>query len=305
MINDSKFKTKAEIEGVINNLIRVKSVYYEKLISAYRDRVKKYYLDELNANKDGFRLLNTVGIHLYLTNLTVYEIIYKSNQDNFNCSIQMDLRDYNGEIEFKSLPEKEKYRQIKERIDIQVEDILILEESTYDRIEYKIENQSYLEKLAIDNGNSIADSDSVELDIQRYIKGIRKDINQFKLYSTKDTIAKVGIEQFADEFTECVLCYENEFYLASALVGFVCIETILKELIRVRLGKGKLPEQSYMIKSAQVLIDSGIITQKSFKRIQAVNSLRHAIAHTSTGSIKQWDTEQILVAIKLLVEEYF
>lgn len=305
MFNKSKFKTNEEVEERINNLKRVKSIYYERFVSAYRERVEKFYKEDLDECQRVFRLQNKVQLHLYLTNSEIYEVLIESEQDDFKCIVHLNLVKYEEWIKYEDVPESLKEERIKSEIEKSYRKVLNIEKSTYDRIEYKEVNQKYLEALAIENGKREADNCNLGLELDRYIQGLKKDVKGFKLYPAEEAIAKVNLEQFTNEFTECILCYESELYLASALVGVVCIETLLKVLIIRKLGKEKLPEQSYMLKTAQILVDNEIFTQKFFKRIQAINSLRHAIAHTATGSINQWDTEQILTAIKLLVEEYF
>lgn len=305
MFEQIKILTDDELNELTKELPIVKKMYYMNFIKAYRERVEKFYANEAQQYKNIFLLQEKVRIYLYINNVTVYEIVCKSEDDCFECIEYVEYLSEEECYEFEDCPEIIKHRQVKEKIGIKSEDVLLMRESKHSKIKYELKTRAYLGQLAEEDGKRKADECLTELELEMAVREIRKQTEGFKLYSVKETIEKVNIEQFNNEFTECVLAYENELYLASSLVGFVCMEALLKSLILIRLGKGKLPDKTYMIQAAQVLLDNGIITQKFFKRIQSINSLRHAIAHTSTGSVERWDVEQILTAIKLLVEEYF
>lgn len=309
MFND-EIITKKSIASSIEMTQKSRELYYTRYLESYRSRVNEFYANEYKESPDGFDFMSSINITFLYTNIGVFNIICTSNKntDSFSyISVWLDDSQVN---KLKTIPDHLKNSEIIKLTNRKVNsDYLIkIEPDLLDSLTYKPQNIKYTNSKAYEDGLKSADDSYHTYTLaQLFKKSVTqyKELSNFIVLNLDLIFSKVKDNEFKYELEESVKAYQAELYLASATTAEISIETLLRIIIVKKLGKYKLPKESYILKSAQLLLQTSIIDKRLFNRIESINNLRHGIAHSATGEVEKWDCEQIFGLIKILVDTFF
>ncbi|UZQ49800.1 hypothetical protein [Clostridium kluyveri] len=295
-----------ELKNKIEEVLPRRQIHLTEFLRGYRDRVKKYYQHEYNDAPDIFTFMERISIFSIYINYNIYDIILHSNssKDEFNDKYfylnEDELANFYGNP--RHIIEQELLKKIGQ------DDCLEILEDSIGNIWYSPLNIEYCKTKSYSNGVDRADSDHIDYMRAGYLKSVvesYKNISDFNVLDLDYINKKVQDDEFKYEIEESAKAYKAELFLASSLTAQVSIETLLKLAVIKYLGKTKLPNHLYIYGLGKLLNDNGKIDDRLFKRIQAINDLRHGIAHSNTGEIQKWDADQTLGLVKILVDTLF
>lgn len=286
-------------------------IFFPNFMKGYRDRVNKYYKELYDKDSGYFPLMNKCILKSISFKFDPLFIFLKSETDqcmNISITDEEEQKFYDLLSVPEHVYEKELYTYFQiDREDIQKEiKFYSLDDNTtlsfYENNHELLPSQSYL------SGEEEADSDYSIYKFSNIIKEVTTHSSYFPLFDIGPVIDKVDNSEFKYEFEESIKAYNSELYLSSVVTAAVSLETLLKTAVEKRLGNNFLPKnnrEKHTLQYAQILSRNGLIEERLHHRIKSLNELRRSGAHSKTGRIEQWDAEQMISGIKIVVESIF
>ncbi|QXE19498.1 HEPN domain-containing protein [Clostridium sp. 001] len=297
--------TESELKSKIQEILPMRKIHLTEFLKGYRDRTKQYYETEHNDSPDIFRFMDPVLVISVYINSDIYSIVLRStSKDTFDNKFFYLNSD---ELEnFYNNPSHIREQELLKKAE--KDDCLTIFKNSINEIYYNPLNLEFCKEKSYDDGCNEADDDYNTYKTTRLLKSAvesYKDILDFNILNLSYINKKVKDDEFKYEIEESAKAYKAELFLASSLTAQVSIETLLKVAIIKHLGKDKVPNHLYIYGLGKLLNDNGKIDDRLFKRIQAINDLRHGSAHSNTGTIEKWDAEQTLSLVRILVDALF
>lgn len=300
--------TKDILNSKMENTKENRMEHFIEYLKGYRSRVNKYYEKEYKEKPNCFNLMNSISITSLYVNDCIYDVISisGSNIDNFS-SLCMFLED--SELnQLNTLPSHLKNTKILELVNIHENSCIDITMDYLSSVYYHDANINVYKEKSYADGIKKADIDYNSFELATSLnEGFNsfKDLSNFAVLDLDFIFSKVNDAEFKYELEESAKAYNAELYLASASTAEIAIETLLRIIIVKKMGKYKLPNETYILTSAKTLFNNRIIDERLFNRIKSINNLRHGIAHSATGEADKWDCEQILGLIKILIDTFF
>lgn len=292
-----------------NNLIDGSKLFFDSYLKGYRDRVQAYYSDE-NIESEAFKFMEPVMTTLLVFASEIYFIFSKADKDELSIIVATDEQN-NKLIELARAPIHKKEEYIL-KIILGINDIIeliTLRDIGLDAsIWFNSINHKNLPKQSCYWGEKKADRDFDLLQFEKAFIKATVSSSSFPLFELDSIFSKVTNEQFKYELEEAVRAYNSGLFLASTITAAVSLETLLKLAVICKLGEDYLPKkdnQKYTLNYSQILLDNNKIDERLNHRIRSINELRRGGAHSKTGVIEQWDAEQVISGIKIIVEAIF
>lgn len=279
--------------------------YYEwrlpYFLEGYRKRVKNYYLDEFEKSPDCFPLMKPVTDISVFSNFEIDHYFCNSsdNSDQFVAAFNIfeDQKEY---VEIMDLPDHLQEKRKLEIAGLSKSDYLIHTRSWYGETDDP--KPHYDEALEKRRGAHLADKHYNEYSKQL---SVTSKESRYHLFDIEPIISQVGNDDFQYEFEEAIKAYNKGLYLASTVTAAISIETLLKIVVLRTLGEKQLPKPYYILSMAELLHKNKIIDDRLYHRIISFNEIRRSAAHSKTGRVNEWDAEQGIALIKIIVESLF
>ncbi|GEA17538.1 HEPN domain-containing protein [Moorella sp. E306M] len=270
-------------------------LYFTDFLQAYRDRVNSYYSEVYAENPEAFPFMKPTLVATIFRNMEIISFLDLSKTAKDEIGLFEDF-----------LESQEEYDRVNHLPQHIQEDRLLKIAGLDSYIERDISwyvlgddaPPHYDPRTPKYQGSQLAD--------RHYYSFLKKEKKKkLDLYDAEAVIAKVNNDEFKYELEEAIKAYNYGLYLACTATAAVSIETLLKIIVVSRLGENFLPKQIYIISLAEVLKNENIMDDRFFHRLKSFNELRRSAAHSKSGKLDQWDAEQALSLVKLIVETFF
>lgn len=299
-------KNEQDYNSRIQTAIKSIEILSKEFLNEYRNRVNEYYNDIYKFHKDCFPFMYNVKITSVCFNNKLYNIIARSDTNSDVFCAKYKYLSNDEFLKFENSPtrvqDKELLYFIGEKAYISIINGILPDNCIYPT------DLSYCKYLIKKEASYEADRDYNSIQLSNSLEKLSKsynDLSNFNVLNLDTIFVNVNDDEFKYELEESAKAYNAELYLAAATTAEISIETLLRIIIIKKMGKFKLPKESYILTSAKLLSKNSIIDQRLFNRIESINNLRHGIAHSSTGEAEKWDCEQIFGLIKILVETFY
>lgn len=285
---------------------------YEDILKGYRDRVSSYYAEEYESNPNRFPVMKPTLLITVLFKNDTYFVFASSETDSL--SVVQATEEQNSNLSsLRGSPKDEDEDFIKDISNVRKENIfrLILHHDLgqlpdiYFRNVAEKQNFNTLCEEARQWGRAVADKDYNTHKLEMAFKEVMSPSTDYLKFDINVLFAKVNDNDFKYELEEAIKAYNSNLYLAATTTAAVAIETLLKRVIITKLGDKKVPQDQYILSFAKTLQNENVITDRQFHRIRAANELRRGSAHSKSGSLTQWDADQVISCAKILVDELF
>lgn len=293
----------------VEDRIKGANLFYEDYLKGYRERVENYYSIE-NSKSKCFKLVDPVLITMVFFKKETYVIFSSSDSDKL-VTITATEEQNTKLIELTRAPghKLEEYILSLTLIKSNIIGLNNLRDISGDApIWFNNLNHLNLPKQSYHWGEKKADWDYNLYQFENSFKRAIEPSSTFPLFDLESIFNKVNNNQFKYELEEAVKAYNAGLFLASTITAAVSLETLLKSSVISKLGEEYLPKkdnQKYTLNYAQILLENKQIDERLNHRIRSINELRRGGAHSKTGEIEQWDAEQVISGIKIIVESIF
>ncbi len=287
-------------------------LFFHKYLEGYRNRVSQYYLEKYEKHPSSFKLMGGTGL-----------IVVHLLSDSFFFFFRSEAEDYVKSV-VASEDQNEKYNSMigaPDHIRLeclseigQIDSGSILSEKKLSNIGsnawtyFRNINHVNLPNASYTWGGEAADLEYLFHNFNQSLIAHKAPKADFHLFDISQIVSKVNDEDFQYEYEEAIKAYNAGLYLPSTITTAVAIETLLKNVIIQRLGERKLPRESrekYILNYANILLREGVISERLNHRIRATNELRRSAGHSKSGKVEQWDAEQAISCVKVIVDELF
>lgn len=278
--------------------------YYKIFLTSYRERVKQYYNEDYEKNPDYFSLMTNVRITILFRTGEFYAFFTKSTSDKDEyITFKSFFANDEEEDEYRNLPphiKKQKFNELLRELKI---DNYFESETHW----YGMEDDPHPywdNDVPQRRGRANADSHYQENKV-RQANMISESTHNNNIFDIQSIVKKVNDDDFQYEYEEAVKAYDKGLYLASSVTAAVALETALKLAFTRALSEEKLPRVYYILTLADGLKEAGLIDDRLHHRIKSVNELRRGVAHSKTGRVNEWDANQVIGAVKVIVDSLF
>jgi HEPN domain-containing protein len=292
----------------VDERIQGTNLFFREYLEGYRQRVHKYYSDAFNKRSDSFPLMKPTLMFAVHLNKTTFFLFIESDQDHVENIVATDEQnqEYN---EMMSVPDHIREEYINQICSVagnkvikrkSLNDLAGLSSNAFAR-----KHHGVIPGAGFKWGEKEADWDYRGYQLEIAIVKTVKSSADFPLFDIDAITARVNDDQFRYEFEESIKAYNAGLYLASSITAAVSVETLMKLLFIKHIGKSRLPQKYFITNLVEELKAKEIVDEKMYHRILSINQLRRGVAHSKTGKVEQWDAEQIIGSIKIIVETLF
>ncbi|KMY49196.1 hypothetical protein [Peribacillus loiseleuriae] len=302
-MSDLSLEIKLEIA---DESFRIAEKYYKLYFKAYRERVEKFYKSISEEEPDFFPFINPIEVIIIYQNYNYYIFFSnsKSNEDTVRYITDF-IQDTDEYAKIKDMPEHIQDKRLLEKA--KIGKYIENDKGNYG-MNFPKPDINFHIPYSEQSGREKCDEHYHNYEFSKAFKEANMPSSDFPLFEMDLIYSLVNNEQFKYELEESVKAYNSELFLASIVTAAVSLETLLKISIINKLGEDYLPKEDrkkYTLNYAQILLNQNVIDERLNHRIRAINELRRGGAHSKTGKIEQWDAEQIISGIRIIVEFIF
>jgi len=281
-------------------------LFFEDFVRGYREQVRNYYSEEFEQSPSHFPLMSQVqmtALHFNRDSLFLFTASNHDSQETIQATEEQN-KVYESLLDVPKNKDREYVVDLCGIKEDQLLKILQLQElGEWAWVAMGKQNHERLNKYRYSWGSNAANNDFNSFEFSAAYKNALTPSSNYSLFDIAPIISKVNDEGFQNEFEETIKAYNAELYLASCVTAAVSLETVLK-IALIRRGI-PLQDKKYILDYAKLLQRQGVINEKMLHRIIAANEIRRGSAHSKSGKIEQWDAEQLIGSIRIVVEALF
>lgn len=261
------------------------SLFLGPYLKSYRERVNALYSEE-HANSNIFTYMKPISLYVLLRDKDTHLLFIEGEKD---------------ELRFIDCNENSNFQQISSRSEKLVK--MFITELTgiddylavfpyynlgeFGSVAFSEANRGNLQKRAERWGANKADSDYDSYGLVKAIEKATTPLTTLSVVDTDEILKNVQDPSFQYEFGESAKAYNAGLYLAAASTAGIALENILRLIIVKKVGKGKLPSQTYIRHSLTVLEKEQILPGRLLNETRAQNWVRNSSSHTNEDPIKK------------------
>lgn len=265
--------------------IKAMKQFQERFLSTYRKYIEDYYKEIYDDSPSYFPFTESIDWKVVFNNRTIDNYLFESESDLF-CTINHQFTTLGESREFNRLPKYKQKEKLTTLLNNGGEPLEII------RVKYGFTAPAIITdpEHVTEDPNDMATMGEIKGREYAELHGEtarNEKLERYNVFGLEEVVHKIKSPSFDYELGESISAYKQGLYLAAASTAGIALENILRLLIIKKLGKGKLPDKTYIYNSVIALDTKSILPGRLRAEVLKHTNVRNANSHTNEDPVRR------------------